>query len=80
MSIKHETIFLCCQETSLCFLISAGRFLYWIYLTRYARENKSVVCEERPGLSHIRCSWFQIHPAGSPQNTVEPLSQDGGAF
>lgn len=82
MSIKHETIklFLCFQETSQCFLISAGRLLYWIYLTRYVRGNRNVVCEERPGISHVGCSWFQMDPADSPQNTVEPLSQDDGAF
>lgn len=76
-SIKHETIklFLCCQETSLCFLISVGRLLYWIYLTGCERGNKGV---ERPGISHVRCSWFHTDPADSPQNTAEPLSQESG--
>lgn len=82
MSIKHETLmlFLCCQETSLCFLISAGRLLYWIYLTKCARGKKDVVCEERPGISHVRCSWFHMDPADSPQNTAGLLNQDNGAF
>lgn len=80
MASKHENIklFLCCQEASLWFLISAGSRLYWIYLTKCVRGNKSVVCEERPGISHVRCSWLQMDPADSPQNTAESYSQEGG--